>query len=277
VISKTSKRAAYGVMGGIVVVWVAAYFATRLLSKSWFDDPYGPIYDGLNVLFTALAFGGVIVTLVFQAEEAKVARREAIESSIFEMFQIFTSPEFQLVKDHAYRALLAAIKDKEYAEFLASRLFVVDQLPFPMSSSDTVRSLDKAKVGLTGDDLIAADRDDRLKLDNLINFLSMLAQRESSGTVIKHCDFAYDWWRPALWIVAQLQIDRFNASPEVQKYCKNRPVIETLRKMDAIYEHTALDSATAVWDYVAGHPKMIQFGLDPRFSGKPRGTEASSH
>jgi hypothetical protein len=265
---KVSKpaRLAVAIMLMIVLVWIAAYPISKYLPNTLFSDPFGPIYNGLNVLFTALAFGGVIITLLFQAEESRIARREAIERSIFELFQTFTSRDFQHVKDSSFRALLTAVKNRDYAEYLASRLFVVEPMKtLPPSCVGTLRELDESKRGKSDEELIHADRADRLMLDNMLNFFAMLAQRESSATVIKHCDFAYDWWRPTLWIVGQLQQERYDASTTIQTYCKNQLVTETLKSLDKVYGHKPLGSAAEVWDYVTHHPKIIAFGLDARF------------
>ncbi|MGE8500343.1 MAG: hypothetical protein ACN6O6_22810 [Pseudomonas sp.] len=261
----SGKYAALIVMIAIFAVWAAAYPLAQLLPRDTFSDPFEPVYNGLNVLFTALAFGGVIVTLFFQADEARIARREAVERSIFEMFQTFTSPEFQQVKNGAYLVLLTAVKDRAYAEFLASRLFVVEQQRLPESSMATVRSLDAKKNDLNDEALGHADRDDRLMLDNMLNFFAMLAQRESSGTVIKHCDFAYDWWRPVLWIVAQFQLQQYEASPIIRQYCKNTLVAATLKILDEAYGHTQLKTADEVWKYIDEHPKLKDFGLDQAY------------
>lgn len=262
------------VMVLIVLVWSAAYPLAQYLPAGFFSGPFEPAYNGLNVLFTALAFGGVVVTLFFQVEEAGIARREEIERSIFELFLTFSSPDFQRTKDGAFRVLLAAVQSREYAEFLASRLFVVDQIAFPDNDAvrTTLQRLDTAKQGLDTEALIQADRADRLMLDNMLNFFAMLAQRKSSVTVIKHCDFAYDWWRPVLWLVAQLQFERYQASEVIPRYCKNPLAMDMLKVMDAIYGHPPLNTSAEVWAYLRDHPKLQAFGLDPRFTtAAPRG------
>lgn len=263
--SRTS-RLAFGVMLAIVLVWLVAFPISRQLPDDVFKDPYGPVYNGLNVLFTALAFGGVVITLLFQAEQARNARREEIERSIFELFQTFTSLEFQQVKDGAFRALLAAVKHRDYAEYLASRLFVVDQKPFPAGVAGVLRQLDESKQALDDSQIEHADRADRLMLDNMLNFFALLAQRESSATVIKHCDFAYDWWRPVLWMIASLQQAHRDASPLVRKYCKNQLITGTLQALDKVYGHEPLPTRRAAWAYITRHPKMVAFGVDPRFA-----------
>jgi hypothetical protein len=195
----------------IVIIWVATYPLASRLPQNAFQEPLSSTYNVLNVLFTALAFGGVIITLVFQAEEAKKARNEAIERSILEMFQILTSEEFQATKNSAFRVLIAAIKSRDYGEYVASKLFAIDQLPFPSSSAirEILNELDERKCRAADNQTYEGlERHDRLKLDDMMNFFSMLAQRESSKSIVNHVDFAYDWWRPALMLIAQLQKER---------------------------------------------------------------------
>lgn len=260
-----SAKISLAIMCMIVLVWVLAYPVAKFLPNSAFSDPFEPVYNGLNVLFTALAFGGVVITLLFQAEQSKIASREAVERSIFELFQTFTSLEFQHVKDASFRTLLAAVKDRDYAEYLASRLFVVEQLPLPVHCTGTLRALDELKRDRSDEEVVHLDRADRLMLDNMLNFFAMLAQRESSATVIKHCDFAYDWWRPTLWIIGQLQQERYDSSEVIRKYCKNQLVTVTLKALDKVYGHTPLTTREEVWEYVIAHPKLMSFGVDARF------------
>lgn len=266
-----SKTAVLGsiIMLAIVLVWALAFPLSRQMSDGAFAEPFGSVYNGLNVLFTALAFGGVVITLLFQAEQSRNARREEIERSIFELFQTFTSLEFQKVKDGAFRVLLAAVKDSDYAHYLATRLFVVDQVPFPPKVIPILRQLDDAKKALADGQIEHADRADRLMLDNMLNFFALLAQRESSAMVIKHCDFAYDWWRPTLWMIGQLQEEHFARSAQVQQYCKTQLITGTLRALDKVYGHTPLTGPEQIWEYIIQHPKMIAFGIDPKFTKTP--------
>lgn len=131
-----------------------------------------------------------------------------------------------MVKNGVFRALLAGVKDESYARFLASRLFAVDQLPFPTSVIPVLRMLDEAKLNLNDAQMEQADRADRLMLDDVLNFFALLAQRKSSSMVIKHCDFAYDWWRPTLWLVALPQQEQFEKSEAIPVYCRTRKKLQ---------------------------------------------------
>jgi uncharacterized membrane protein YhdT len=249
----------------IVLVWTAAYPLARTLPQATFPESFEKVYNGLNVLFTALAFGGVIVTLLFQAEESRIARREEVERSIFELFQVFTSADFQRVKDGAFRTLIASVQDRDYGMFLTGRLFVATDEVFPASSVPVLQQLDINKLTKSPREVEDLDRADRLMLDNVLNFFAMLVQRKSYTTVIHHCDFAYDWWRPMLWLVGQLQRERYAGTSEIQAYCRTPLIITTLEKLDHAYGHTGFNNDHAVWEYLANHPKVKRFKLDARY------------
>lgn len=252
----------------IIGIWGSTYPIAASFPENTFKEPLNSSYNALNVLFTALAFGGVIITLVFQSQEARTARQEAIERSILEMFQILTSSEFQETKNSAYRVLIAAIKNKAYGEFVASKLFAVDQLHFPDGPAvrKTLCDLDRRKLSADEQAFEDLERHDRLKLDDMMNFFSMLAQRESSRSIVNHVDFAYDWWRPALMLVAQLQKERKDANPKIQQFCKNRLVHEILWALDDVYGHAPLKGDEAVWAYLRSHPLLKErFALDPDY------------
>lgn len=252
----------------IIGIWGSTYPIAASFPENTFKEPLNSSYNALNVLFTALAFGGVIITLVFQSQEARTARKEAVERSILEMFQILTSAEFQETKNSAYRVLIAAIKNKAYGEFVASKLFAVDQLHFPDEPAvkKTLGDLDRRKLSADEQAFEDLERHDRLKLDDMMNFFSMLAQRESSKSIVNHVDFAYDWWRPALMLIAQLQKERKDANPKIQQFCKNRLVHEILWALDDVYGHVPLKSDQAVWAYLRDHPLLKErFALDPEY------------
>lgn len=260
----------------IVAIWGAAYPIATRLPQNTFQEPLNSSYNVLNVLFTALAFGGVIITLIFQAHEAKSARNEAVERSILEMFQILTSAEFQATKDSAFRVLVAAIKNREYGEYVASKLFAVDQLPYPGNEkvTGTLRELDKAKQTSDAQEFERIERHDRLKLDDMMNFFSMLAQRESSKSIVNHVDFAYDWWRPALMLVAQLQKERRDTHPKIQVLCKNRLLQDIIWSLDRVYGHEPVTGDKAVWAYLSAHPLLKErFGLDQRYCPAANGAK----
>jgi hypothetical protein len=228
----------------IVFVWGATYPLALWLPRNAFQEPLADSYSVLNVLFTALAFGGVIITLIFQSQEAKQARIEAVDRSILEMFQILTSAEFQATKNAAFRVLIAAIKNKDYGQYVASKLFAVNQRDFPQDDAvrQTLCELDAAKQAATDDQtFLNLERHDRLKLDDMMNFFSMLAQRQSSQSIVSHVDFAYDWWRPALMLIAQLQYEHGRDDEEIKMHCKNRLLLDIIGDLDKVYGHDPIN------------------------------------
>ena len=260
----------------IVAIWGGAYPVAIRLPQNTFQEPLNSTYSVLNVLFTALAFGGVIITLIFQAHEAKRARNEIVERSILEMFQILTSAEFQATKNAAFRVLIAVIKSREYGEYVASKLFAVDQMPFPSDEKvkETLRELDTAKQTNEAQAFEHLERHDRLKLDEMMNFFSMLAQRESSKSIVDHVDFAYDWWRPALMLVAQLQKERRDTHPKIQALCKNRLLQDIIWSLDRVYGHKPIMDDKEVWTYLREHPLLKErFKLDQRYWSDTIGTK----
>ncbi len=253
----------------IFAIWLGTYPIAASLPHNVFQEPLNSSYNVLNVLFTALAFGGVVITLIFQAEESKNARNESVERSILEMFQILTSEEFQATKNSAFRVLIAAIENRDYGEYVASKLFPVDQLPFPEAPEvkAILQKLDDQKKGEEGErkfDFL--ERHDRLKLDDMMNFFSMLAQRESSKSIVNHVDFAYDWWRPALMLVAQLQKERKQGNKKIKEYCKNRLLHEIIWSLDVVYGYEPIKGDGEVWAYLCNHPLLKErFALDSRY------------
>ena len=143
----------------------------------------------------------------------------------------------------------------------------MDQLPFPATVIPILRALDESKANLDDAQIEQADRADRLMLDNVLNFFALLAQRKSSSMVIKHCDFAYDWWRPTLWLVALLQQEHFKKSEAIPVYCRTRKIAETLVVLDEIYGHTALTTPLEIRHYIDTHPKILMFRRKPELQG----------
>jgi hypothetical protein len=254
----------------IVFVWAAAYPLALSLPETAFKEPLSSSYNALNVLFTALAFGGVVITLIFQAHEAKNARNESVERSILEMFQILTSEEFQAKKNAAFRVLIAAIRNRDYGEYVASKLFAIGQLPFPESPvvRDLLCELDSNKQNAQDTSAFEhLERHDRLKLDDMMNFFSMLARRESSKSIVNHVDFAYDWWRPALMLIGQLQKERRESNPKIKELCKNRLLNEIIWSLDIVYGHAPIKEDAAVWIYLRSHPLLSErFALDRNYT-----------
>lgn len=249
----------------IFLVWLSAYPLSRYISSSAFMEPTTSIYNAINVLFTALAFTGVIITFHFQSLETERASKELVERSIFELFLAFTSESFQKVKDDAFLSLLVAVKDKQYAVYIASRLFPIERKNFPESALLVYQTLRPELKDKSPHDMMDIERSTRLHLDNILNFFSMLSNRQTAASVIKHVDFAYDWWRPTLWIIAQLQKEIKDGSKEIAHYCRNPMLHLTLEKLDKIYGYPPIEPSESVYQYLQGHPWLQEQHIDPAF------------
>lgn len=253
------------VVAVIFLFWAAAYPLSRYVSSSAFGEPTGAIYNAINVLFTALAFTGVVITFRFQYIESERAGKDLVERSIFELFSAFSSDDFQKVKDDAFLTLLVALRDREYARYLTSRLFPIHRRDFPSSAIGQYQRLRPELADTTPGELIELDRQARLKLDNILNFFAMLSHRQAAADVIRHVDFAYDWWRPTLWIVAQLQKEIKDSSPDIGRFCRNPLLHSTLERLDAIYQYPPIKPGAEVYAYLAEHPWLREQGIDAAF------------
>lgn len=249
----------------IFLFWLSAYPLSKYISSSAFGEPTTSIYNAINVLFTALAFMGVVITFRFQLLESERAGKELVERSIFELYNSFTSESFQKVKDDAFLCLLIAVKNQAYATCLASRLFPIERREFPESALCDYQSLRPELKDKSLDEMMDIDRRARLHLDNILNFFAMLSHRQAAASVIKHVDFAYDWWRPTLWIIAQLQKEIKDGSQEISTYCRNPMVHITLEQLDSIYGYPAITPGDSVYQYLKAHPWLREQGIDPAF------------
>jgi hypothetical protein len=249
----------------IVVCWMLVLPLSWLFARDAISEPTITFYNIFNVLVSAMAFAGLVMTLWLQREESKRSNLDNVERSIFELFTTFTSDSFQKVKDDAFLCLLLSVKNKAYAEYLASRLFPIGRRPYPTDIEPILFSLRPELRKMSTETLITVDRNARLKLDNILNFFAMLAHRQAAHSVIKHVDFAYDWWRPTLWIIAQLQYEMKSESAEIAKWCRNPMLHVTLETLDRIYAFEPIQPGEQVYAYLKSHPWLREQDIDSDF------------
>lgn len=283
--SKTLLNIIMIVFALIVGIWIGAwYFGMQPLMKQYTPQPLADIFSSVNALFAGLAFGGVILTIYLQIKELQETREElsktadanktmaeanlslathANEKSVLDLFQIYCSDYFQQVKDSSMSVLIPCVASKEYCRFVVSRFFVAEQLPFPESCWEKVRHVSYC------DDLEkfkAEEQRYRYKLDELINFLTLLSGQSNSHEVIRKCDFSYSWWRPLLWMIAIQQRERYEANAAIRKYATPLYLEDVVRKLDDIYGFVAFTTDKEAWEFIYGHPKIQSYGLDPEYS-----------
>lgn len=283
-------------------IWVGAWWWASELAQSLKDittQPLADIFSSVNALFAGLASVGVIVTIYLQLREIKNAEEEirttaeataktaaAVqetagangkmaeaslkmathydERSVLDLFQIYCSDYFQSVKDSSMSVLIPCVASKPYFDFVVSRFFVAEQLPFPKECWELVS---KASYCKSQDEFVREEQRYRYKLDELINFFTVLTGRENSREIIKRCDFSYSWWRPLFWMVASHQQKRFESIPTIQKYATPLYFPGVVKELDHIYGFQPFSSDREMWDFIIGHPKIISYGLDPEHYG----------
>lgn len=270
----------------ISVLWGAAWiigFKWDLL-KTRTEQPLNDIFLSVNTLFAGLAFFGIIWTSFTQYKDLKESRalmaatatanssmadaslrmaKHADERTVLDLFQTYCSEYFQTVKDRSMNVLIASVKSRQYGEYLVSRLFVVGQLEPP----DEIYHIKVA--GIPGWDTSKGfsenERHDRYKLDELINFFSLLVGLTNAKDIINGCDFSYSWWRPLLWMVAIEQEKRFNENEEVRTYSTGLYLQNVVRKLDQIYNFKTFNTYDEAWTFILSHPKIIGYGIDPEY------------
>ncbi|MCE8027021.1 MULTISPECIES: hypothetical protein [Halomonadaceae] len=266
-------------------VWLGAwYFGVQPLMRDFSPQPISDIFSSINALFAGLAFGGVILTIFLQIKELQETRDElaktasanhsmaqanlamavhANEKSVLDLFQVYCSEYFQQVKDSSMSVLIPCVASRKYCEFVVSRFFVADQLPFPEESWDKIKRVTYCK---TYDEFRSEEQRYRYKLDELINYFTLLAGQSNSSEVIRKCDFSYSWWRPLFWMLALLQEDRYEQNEEVRKYATPLYLRAVVEKLDSVYGFEPFANAEEAWQYILNHPKVKSYGVDELYS-----------
>lgn len=281
------------VVGLIFGIWIAAWVVAALpVLKSWTTTPVADIFSSVNALFAGFAFAGVIITVFYQIYELQDTREElkrtahstarasraaadtaeanvklahhSDEQSVLELFKIYCSEYFQTVKDSSMSVLIPCVASRAYYDFAVSRFFVADQLPLP---SDCWDKMAHAKASYSKDFVEFSKNEQRYryKLDELINFFTLLTGKSNSKEIIARCDFSYSWWRPLFWMIAMGQEQRFAANPQVRFYGTTPYFMSVVRNLDLIYGLTPFATYQQAWRFIVDHPKIKSYGLDDAF------------
>lgn len=280
---------------GILALWLCAWFIgfRPELLKSVTAQPLNDIFLSVNTLFAGLAFFGIILTSFSQYQDLKESKKliretamansamarasermaaHADEKTVLDLFQIYCSEYFQGVKDRSMNVLIASVRSQEYGAYVVSRFSVASQ----------VTKLDQAcfiKFGdIKGwgdwDEFLKNERPDRYKLDELINFFSLLVGISNAKDVIRGCDFSYSWWRPLFWMLAVEQELLYHSNEQIRRYSTGRPLNRIVKRLDAIYNFEPFQSYAETWAYISTHPKVLSYGLDPKYAEVQRAAGA---
>ncbi|WP_146204347.1 hypothetical protein [Massilia glaciei] len=268
----------------LIGMWLAAlYLGLRPEVKAYSNQPVSDALSGINALFAGIAVAGVILTLFLQMHEAKIMGEElektaqanlemvranvrmatrADERAVLDLFQTYCSEYFQVVKDSSMSVLIPCVASKDYCDFVVSRLFVADQLLFPPGCWEKVSRVSRSR---SLDEFVLQEQRDRYKLDELINFFTLLVGLSNSREAIARCDFSYSWWRPLLWMIAIQQEKRYAASETVRKYATPLYLKAVVQGLDEIYGMAPFSTDGQLWDFFVNHPKLASHGMDERY------------
>lgn len=274
---------------GWLVVWEMGDLSLANFYNKIIKQPVADIFGSVNALFAGFAFGGVIITVYLQLYEIKATRKEleitakanektanasleisetnkliakrADEKFILDLFQIYCSDYFQTVKNNSQKILFSCVGDKEYCDFVISRLFAAVPLNFPKSSYIKL----KEQISYESEkELLEKEQQYRYKLDELINFFTILTGSDLNKQIISRCDFNYSFWRPLFWMIAKKQDNRYNENETVKKYSTKPYFLNVVKELDKIYGFIEFNNDLEIWTYFFNHPKIEPF-MDKRF------------
>lgn len=282
---KSITMIAITIMAIVFALWLLAiYLGLSSEIKSYTSQPIADTFGGVNALFAGGALGGVILTIFLQISELQDTKEEMTEAAkinkamsdanvkmsihsdekmILELFQTYCSEYFQFVKNSSMSVLIPCVASKEYYTFVISRFFVADQMSFPDDCWEKVSKVSRCK---TLDEFKSNEQDYRYKLDELINFFTLLISVTNAKDIISRLDFSYSWWRPLLWLLAFGQEKRFNSSEQIQKYATPLYLKEVVTKLDNAYGLTPFNSEIEFLEFFTQHPKIKHYQLDDNYS-----------
>ena len=277
--NKSYKNVIFASLFIIIGIWMGGWIFADYAEIT--KQPVNDIFGSLSALFGGLAFAGVVISIYMQLDELKDTRaelaqtaesnklmaNEAKEKAILELYQTYCSERFQIIKTSSFRVLISAIQNKDYADFMISRFFVVSSFKLTKDISLAL-PIYKDDLEISYDNFKEKEQFDRFRLDELINFFILLSEKNSSKEVIKNCDFFYDWWRPLFWFISELQIIYYNKQDNdlLRKYSKPHYLRNVVKNLDKIYEHKSFETSSDVWKYILEHPKIVSYCIDKRYS-----------
>lgn len=244
--------------------------------RTFTSQPLADVFSSINALFAGFAFCGVILTVYLQIQELQDTREVlsetakankttadyAKESAIVDLFQTYCSEYFQGVKNSSMNVLIPAMASRGYFEYVISRFFVAGQLQLSTKDWERIGLVTRCK---DFEEFKVKEQEDRYKLDELINFFTILAYQKDAGDVIARCDFSYSWWRPMFWMIAYGQEIRFEGNEQVKKYGTPLYFKDVVKKLDEAYKCEPIQNLSDVIDLIRDHPKLCkQYHLDEK-------------
>jgi hypothetical protein len=144
---------------------------------------FGDIFGSLNVLFSGLAFSGVIAALVLQVYQmrqfSESTEKERIDRTL-ELFQKFRNDDMYTARNIAWKARTKWFTDPNYREVQIDRL-----LP------QTLKAVQERHEEKSDSEQAL----ERKAIFEMLEFYSMLAYHPGSDDILKSFNFYYPWWR----------------------------------------------------------------------------------
>lgn len=270
-------KIAFPVLFIIIGIWLGGWFFSMTPEfGSLTNQPVNDIFNSLNALFAGLAFGGVIITVYLQIEELKDTRKElsrtseanqimasdSNEKAVLDLYQTYCSEYFQEIKSSSMMIFIGCIQDKSYCDFVTSRFFVAEQLTLEKKHFEKLSDLIPSK---NFESFKAEEQKHRYKVDELLNFFSILTAKTNSKEIIKNCDFFYPWWRPLFWLIAIQQKRRYSEYPSIQRYSGELMFPNVVKQLDNIYGFKPFETEEEALNHIFSHPKIKSYGIDPGY------------
>jgi hypothetical protein len=266
-----------------------AFDTSQTINSTKFGE-FGSFVSGaVGIMWSLVGIILFYVTLTLQRKELSLQRKELTltrkelkktaeanrqiaedtkANAIVDLYQTYTTDYFFNLSKAAWRVLMRCMSNKEYSDYVVSTFFVSE---YSSTLSDDIKETIYAAFAseMLSDDeseklrILQIDNEERHRLDDFINFYSVLALRNAPKEIFEKCDFFYDWWRPLLWWISDKRKAAYAKDLEKQKYSTELHHLEILERLDFIYGFQTLKDPAERWNYFMNHPIAKRNKFDP--------------
>jgi len=199
----------------------------------------------------------------YEKKRDAALKKEADVKSYLELYQYYTSPEFREKRTIAWQVLVRAIENDKYAEYLVDQAFAgrYDAWPPDEELYGIICPEYYSRGNHFRQAMLYQEREDRHKLDAVVNFFQLLAIKDLPDETFRLCDFYYDFWRPMLYWYAKKLNEKYENQAEHEKslYSNKPRLLEALKLLDKKYLDPELLENISAKDDI-DHP-IIQYHL----------------
>lgn len=261
---------------GYNTVWLEIIFPKA--DKTQLENLFSPF----NALFSALAFVGLVFTIVqqhkaleLQREELKATREElhttaeanqtiVSDNKVTAFIQLYLfyydSNNFGKARSRAWKVISNMIKHEEYYKYVFSRQVMAARGYIPISDEHR-QKFQKiySTEELSLEQFHEIDNLHRHNLEDFLNFINLLSIRGISKDFFQKVDFYYDTWRQILWWYALKIESEYKLDIELQNLCSDISLVESLKSLDNIMRFTSPNNIEETLKY----PVVLNF-LNPK-------------